>query len=205
MTSLPRLVFILTILIAGLQVFGLILPSPSTILNNIFSAGNVTTYGNVSLPEASISCDPLLCSVFELNSNDSRLMALANQVYLAHEAYYNATGQYRAFSEGSSLTTQWVYEWVVYPDGRTWVVLDISGQNLSITPVIYTKVAMGFLAIYNTTFAKNMCVYLENALPDPTQGYSEGVDESGTPLTVVIHNTNGLILDAALYAIQNNP
>jgi hypothetical protein len=181
------------------------LPNASTILNNILNAGNVTTPQGVLLPKASILGDPLLCSVFELNNNDSRLMALAYQVYLAHEAYYNATGQYRAFSEGSSLTTQWVYEWVVYPDGRTWVVLDISGQNLSITPVIYTKVAMGFLAIYNTTFAKNMCVYLENALPDPTQGYSEGVDESGTPLTVVIHNTNGLILDAALYAIQNNP
>jgi hypothetical protein len=181
------------------------LPNASTILNNILNAGNVTTPQGVLLPKASILGDPLLCSVFVLNNNDSRLMALAYQVYLAHEAYYNATGQYRAFSEGSSLTTQWVYEWVVYPDGRTWVVLDISGQNLSITPIIYTKVAMGFLAIYNTTFAKNMCVYLENALPDPTQGYSEGVDESGTPLTGVIHNTNGLILDAALYAIQNNP
>ena len=33
-------------------------------------------YGNVSLPEGSISCDPLLCSVFELNNNNSQLMAL---------------------------------------------------------------------------------------------------------------------------------
>ena len=74
-------------MIAGLQAFGLIFLSPSTILNNIFSAGNVTTYGNVSLPKASISGDPLLCSVFELNNNNSQLMALSRQVYLANEAY----------------------------------------------------------------------------------------------------------------------
>ena len=181
------------------------LPNASTILNNILNAGNVTTPQGVLLPKASILGDPLLCSVFELNNNDSRLMALAYQVYLAHEAYYNATGQYRAFSEGPSLTGQWVYEWVVLPDNRTWVVLDQRNQDFNMTPVIYTKVAVGFLAIYNTTFAKNMCVYLENALPDPVQGYCEGVDESGTLLTRVGCNTNGLILDAALYAMQNNP
>jgi len=179
---------------------------PSTILNNIFSAGNVTTYGDVSLPKAAITCDPLLCSVFELNNNDSRLMALASQVYLAHEAYYNSTRQYRAFSEGPSLKTQWVYEWVVLPDNRTWVVLDENNQDLNMTAIIYTKVAMGFLAIYNTTFAKNMCVYLENTLPDPMQGYYEGVEEYGQNyLNWVGCNTNGLILDAALYATQNNP
>ena len=63
--------------------------APSTILNNIFSAGNVTTPQGVSLYKATILGDPLLCSVFELNNNDTRLMALARQVYLAHEAYYS--------------------------------------------------------------------------------------------------------------------
>jgi hypothetical protein len=133
-------------------------------------------------------------------------MALASQVYLAHEAYYNSTRQYRAFSEGPSLKTQWVYEWVVLPDNRTWVILDENNQDLNMTAIIYTKVAMGFLAIYNTTFAKNMCVYLENTLPDPMQGYYEGVEEYGQNyLNWVGCNTNGLILDAALYATQNNP
>jgi hypothetical protein len=177
---------------------------PGRILNNILSSGNVT-YGGVSLPKAALTGDPLICSVFELNNNDSRLMALANQVYLAHEAYYNATGQYRAFSEGPSLSTQWMYEWVVLPDNRTWVVLNENNQDSNLAPMIYSKVAMSYLAIYNTTFATNMAVYLENALPDPVHGYCEGVDESGTLLTGVGSNTNSLILDAALYAIQNNP
>ena len=103
--AIPQLVFILTMLLAVLQAFGhnQLSNVPSAILNNIFSA-NVTysPYGNVSLPEASITGDPLFCSVFELNNNSSRLMTLSRQVYLASEAYYNATRQYAAFSEGNS-------------------------------------------------------------------------------------------------------
>ncbi len=174
----------------------------STILNNIFSAGNTTTPDGVLLPKAEITGDPLLCSVFELNNTDSRLMTLSYQVYLAHEAYYNETGKYRAFSEGPSMSGGWEYEWVVLPDGRTWT-LDESNSNTS--PLIYSKVALGFLAIYNTTYAKNMSVYLENTLPEPSIGYCEGVDESGHLLERVGSNSNSLILDAALYAIQNNP
>jgi hypothetical protein len=181
----------------------------NTILNNIISAGNVTTPEGVSLPLAAILGDPLLCSVFETSYN-SHLMAITRQVYLAHEAYYNKTyqdtgqGQYRAFSEGSSLSTYWVYEWVVLPDGRTWVILGGAADN-NISPIIYTKIAVGFLAIYNTTYARDMVVYLEKTLPDPANGYCEGVDESGAQLTVVGLHTNGLIIEAAKYAIQNNP
>ena len=132
-------------------------------------------------------------------------MTIMRQVYLAHEAYFNATGVYRAFSEGASLSDHWTYEWVVLPDNRTWVILDEKNQPFNISPIIYTKVAMGFLAIYNTTYAYNMNVYLEKALPDPSNGYCEGVAEDGAQLTGTGSNTNGLILGAAKYAIQNNP
>ena len=174
----------------------------NTILNNMHSAGNVTTYG-VSLPLAAILGDPLYCSVFE-TSNNAQLMTLAHQVYLAHEAYYNATGAYRAFSEGSSLSYSWTYEWVVSPDNRTWTILDGQNQPFNINPIIYTKIAISFLALYNTTFAYNMVVYLERTLPT-VHGYSEGVDESGAQLTGTGSNTNGLIIGAARYAINNNP
>jgi hypothetical protein len=177
--------------------------APDTILNNMFNAGNITTNG-VQLPKAAISCDPLLCSAFELNS--TRLMALARQVYLAHEAYYNANGTYVAFSEGNSVSDGYIYEWVVTPNGDTWnITAAMTGAYLNINPIIYNKVAFSFLALYNTTFARNMVVYLEQNLPDPTNGYSDGADNSGNQVSQVGSNTNGLILDAALYAIQNNP
>jgi Protein of unknown function (DUF3131) len=176
----------------------------NTILNNIISAGNVTTPEGVSLPIAAILGDPLLCSVFELNINNPKLMAITHQVYLAHEAYYNNTGHYRAFSEGASLSDHWAYEWVVLPDNRTWVILDEKNSDFNISPIIYTKIAIGFLAIYNTTYAHDMVVYLERTLPDPSKGYCEGVDESGAQLSGVGIHANGLIIGAAKYAIQNN-
>jgi hypothetical protein len=176
----------------------------SNILNNIRLAGTTKTPENATLPLAGLLGDPLYCSVFETSSNP-QLMSIARQVYLAHEAYYNVTGNYRAFSEGASLSTHWAYEWVVLPDNRTWVVLDESYHNFDISPMIYTKIALSFLALYNTTYAYNMAVYLEKTLPAPSNGYAEGVTEDQAQFTGVGLNTNGMIIGAAKYAIQNNP
>jgi hypothetical protein len=176
---------------------------PSEILSNIFSGGTNITYG-VSLPISSITGDPLLCSVFELNNNDSRLMALSWQVYAASDAYYCATGDYVAYGEGNG-PFGYMYEWVIMPNGDTWNITDGSGAYLNINPIIYTKIAFSFLALYNTSFARSMAVYLEECLPTPTNGYSDGVDNYGNAVKDVGSNTNGLILDAAQYYIQNNP
>jgi hypothetical protein len=177
---------------------------PNTILNNIDNSPTITTY-NVTLPDAPITCDPLLCSIYEANNTDSRLLNLMNQVYLAHEAYYNATNQYVAFSEGNSFTSNYIYEWIVAPNGSTWKITN-AAQNIyyNINPIVYTKVAYSFLALYNTTYARNTVIFLEKNIPNPSKGYANGVDDSGNPLPGLGDNTNELILDAALYAMHNN-
>ena len=76
---------------------------------------------------------------------------------------------------------------------------------MGVDPVVYTKVAFSFLALYNTTYARNMIIYLEQNLPLPVIGYADGANNSGFPILAIGSNTNQLILDAALYAIQNNP
>jgi hypothetical protein len=175
---------------------------PSEILTKIDSKPTVTTYG-VSLPNISLTCEPLLCSIFELNKTDSRLSDLMGQVYLAHEAYYNYTGQYVAFSEGINMKSKFIYEWIIAPDGSTWKITDAAKTTYyNINPIIYDKVALGFLALYNTTYAYNLSVYLEKNMPKPTYGYLNGVDTTGKVVPGTGSNTNGLILDAALYAIQ---
>ena len=132
-------------------------------------------------------------------------MALSQQVYLASEAYYNATGNFAAFSEGNGYNGTFIDEWVVVPNGDTWVIttLGVSGY-LSVDPVIYTKIAFSFLALYNTTYARNMIIYLEQNLPLPVIGYADGANNSGFAISGIGSNTNQLILDAALYALQNN-
>ena len=176
---------------------------PSSILDNLINSQSLTTY-NVSLPNAPISCDPLLCSVFELNNNDSRLLDLARQVYLAHQDFYNATGNYAAFGEGNSPSNGYIWEWVATGNGDTWKITSGSNSYVNMDPVVFNKVAFGFLSLYNTTFARNMLIFLEQHLPDPTNGYSDGVDIRGNIVWSVGSNTNGLILDAALYCIQND-
>jgi hypothetical protein len=175
---------------------------PSEILTNIASKPKVTTYG-VSLPNIPLTCEPLLCSIFELNRTDSRLTDLMGQVYLAHEAYYNATGQFVAFSEGNSMTSQFIYEWIIAPNGSTWKITNNAKTTYyNINPIIYDKVALGFLALYNTTYSYNLSVYLEKNMPKPIDGYLAGIDSTGKVVPGAGSNTNGLILDAALYAIQ---
>ena len=179
----------------------------TTILDNIFSTGNTTTAEGVWLPKAYISGDPLLGSLFELNNTDPRIETLVKQFYLAHEGYYNARanstgGRYRAFSEGPTPRNGWVWSWIVLPDGRTWVSVNSMQQEITLSPMIYNKVALSFLAIYNTSFAMNMSVYLEKNLPDSEDGFFEGMDEAGNLVWGVGCNTNSLILGAALYAIH---
>ena len=182
------------------------IPNMDTILDNIFNSGNISSYG-VALPKASISCDPLLCSFFELNSNNPKLVSLVNEVYAAHEAYYNATGEYVAFSEGSG-PSGFIWEWVVLPNGDTWKVQDASNLGttsyLNINPIVFNKVAFSFLAIFNTTYARNTTIFLEQNLSPSENGYYEGATDTPTPeLALTLgSNTNGLILDAALYALQ---
>jgi hypothetical protein len=148
-------------------------------LSNIASRPIVTTYG-VSLPNISLTCEPLLCSIFELNKTDSRIVNLMRQVYLAHEAYYNNTDQFVAFSEGNSRTNQFIYEWIVAPDGSTWKITnDAKTIYYDINPIIYDKVALSFLALYNTTYAYNLSVYLEKNMPRPIDGYLAGIDTLG--------------------------
>jgi hypothetical protein len=173
------------------------------ILNNIVLAPKVETYG-VELPVSKILCEPLLHSVFELKP-DARLQELAKQVYLAHEARYNATGKYVAFSEGNTALDDpsYAYEWVVLPDGRTWVIKNQTGSDVQMAQIIYFKVAVGFLATYNTEFAQNMVGYLMSHIPAPTSGYMDGIDENGRLVTRVTDKTNGLIISAARYAIEN--
>ena len=197
---------------------------PGKILDNLLRCPIVTVNenGNVTLPNALISCEPLLHSVFELNISDSlersKLLNFTRQVYLAHEerlSLYNANLTkipYVAFSEGNSGTPTFIYEWVILPGKGSWKVTTIDMQPYDINPIIYSKVALGFLALYNTTYAKDMCVYIESAMPlaSKMNGWCDGTDytmllKDRKIINTVGSNTNGMILEAANYFIQNNP
>jgi hypothetical protein len=147
----------------------------------------------------------LFLSAFNLAPN-AKLDGLAEQVNLASAARYIATGKFVAFSEGNTGLDNppYVYEWVVKEDGSTWTIDD--GQNAAaISPIIYFKAAVGLLAMHDTPFTENMVSYIESKLPSPSSGYSDGVDENGRVANSDIDKTNGMIIQAAFYAINNLP
>lgn len=180
---------------------------PNAILNNLISSPQVETYG-VQLPIALILCDPVLTVVLDLEQPDQRMVDLSQQVYLAHEARYNATNQFVAFGEGMSSYGNFIYGWVAADDGRTWVVHDTSGNDFPlVTSVVFSKVAFGFLSLYDTSFTQSMVAYIESKSPEPVYGYCDGIDNSDPISSRLISefttNTNGLIISAARYASQS--
>lgn len=173
---------------------------PNQILANIINYNTITVYG-VKLPDDAITCEPLLFSIFEFKNPSADLLYLMKQVYLAEEAYYNATGQYVAYSEGASMSSVYVYEWVIGPNGVPWQITDTSLAYITINPTVFTKVAYGFLALYDTTYARNLVNYIDQTLPSPTNGYYEGVDTQENPDTSISSETNSLILEASVYCV----
>lgn len=177
----------------------------NNILNNIINASTVKTYG-ISLPKAKITSEPLLMSVLNFQQPEIRLLNLSSQVFLAEEARYNATGKYTAFSEGNIVgadDVSYAWEWVVLPDGRTWVITKDETSVISTTPIAYLKVAVSLEAIYNSTFTQNMVSALE-PVAYSQKGFKDGVSENGQVEPSIVDKTNGMILAAAKYAINNN-
>ena len=64
----------------------------TSIINNIMNSGTVTTPEDVTLPKGRLTGDPLFGAIFDLTNNPPQLTTIANQIYLAHEAYYNKYG-----------------------------------------------------------------------------------------------------------------
>ena len=176
------------------------------ILNLTVSGLKVNYYG-VNLPAAKITSDPLLMGIYNFAQPDARLIELSKQAYLAQEIRFNMTGKYTAFSEGSSDSGLFVYEWIASDDGRMWVVQTGDSNDVDtdvlITPIVFLKAATGFLALYNTSYAQNMVQYLLKQVPC-SGGFGLGVDENGRVIRVAADVSNGLIVSAARYAVVNN-
>jgi hypothetical protein len=87
----------------------------------------------------------------------------------------------------------------------TWAIEEVNHATVGISPIVFFKSAVGLLALHNRLFTEVMVSYIESHLSDPNSGYSDGIDESGRVVSINIDKTNGMIIGAALYAINNLP
>jgi len=168
---------------------------------------HVDVYG-VSLPVTEVTSEPILHMVFELDPGED-FMDYVYRVYLAQESRYKATKKFTAWSEGNTglRDPSYVYEWIVTPSGKTWVI-----TPKPVTPIIFTRAAFGLHAIYNTSYTHSLIEYLEEKVsPEniarikrllPPKGFLEGVRENGDIILELVANTQVMIIEAAYYALK---
>jgi len=169
-------------------------------LGAIITGPQVTTYG-VTLPITEFTSEPLLLAAFTLPPEPD-MNSLIYKAYLAQENRYHATGNFTAFSEGNTGLDYpgYVYEWIVQPDGQTWVT-----GPAAITPIAYIKVGFGFYALFRTQYALDLINHVNATFTDFTYGYWDGVDEAGRVVNSLIDRTNGIILSSARYVLKDPP
>jgi len=171
-------------------------------INRLMNGKFVNIYG-INIPVTYVTSEPVIHGILDLNlGGDFR--KLADRIYKVQELRYINIGKYTAFSEGANdRYPYYIYEWIVQGSpNKLWTVTypTPSGlKNADIPPIIYTKIAISFLAIYNTQYAEKLAKYL--ASKTATQyGFYEGVDEDGRVITTITDKTNSMIINAVRYA-----
>jgi len=196
----------------GFKLFGLDKSWPVQMalreFDNIVNGPHVDVYG-VSLPKTLVTSEPLLHMIFEFDVDD-KYLDYVKRVYEAQERRYRNAGKYTAWSEGNTglQDITYVYQWIVMPSGETW---KITPKN--VIPIIFTKAAFGFHALYNTDYTRQLVDYLvrkneerKNILPYlfflPRKGFIEGIDENGRIVAELVDKTQVMIIEAAYYTLK---
>ena len=160
----------------------------------------VEVYG-VRLPKTNLISEQILHGMFELNPNP-QFREIALKTYLVQEGRWMATGKFTAFTEGGyDAEPYYIYEYVLLPP-KSWAIMAYGVGELSLIPVAYFKAALGFHALYHTSYTESMIQSLTDQLITD-QGFYEGVDESGRVIHVLTDKTNSLVINAARYALES--
>ena len=181
----------------GFHAFGFATPKLKD-LKSLGGGSFVDVYGEL-IPKAWVTSEPLLAAVL-----GNRISPLYNdycgRVFRAQEKRYRNTGVLTTFSEGVYPAPHYyVYQWVVISTGETWCIY--AANRVDGPAVVYTKIAFAFHAIYRNEYTATLMGYVSRL--QSSGGFYEGVmDNDRSTLPVLCDKTNGMILEAAGYALQ---
>jgi len=173
------------------------------------SKGKFVEIFGEQIPLAWITSEPVLHALLELPSQDALFQEYARRIYKTQEKRFQTSGKYTAFSEGAYFAHgNYVFEWIIRGDtGATWTVTRIDGgkvQTLDIAPVIYTKAALGFHAVFPSDYTKKLVSWLLSRTDIMTgNGFVEGVSEANELVSDTTDKTNAMIISAARFAIES--
>jgi hypothetical protein len=102
----------------------------------------------------------------------------------------------------TGLISPYVYEAIKIPDGTSYLIYTWKGQSIDSSPEIFTKIAFALLAIYKSSYGFLLVDHLKNLATQ--NGFMEGmISETGQVFGALTDNTNGMVVEAAAYAIYS--
>jgi len=132
-------------------------------------------------------------------------LAYAQAVLQAQRVRSEETGQLTAWSEDNIDHAPWFVYNNLYLNGKTWASIDSSGNDAFADRGSSTKAALAWYALFDTPFT---VLFYQGFrwLSDPERGVQAGYYErTQRPNQALTLNTNGIVLEALLYARVGQP
>ena len=130
---------------------------------------------------------------------------LAGRVLLAQIRRGRRTGVPTAWSEDNLDAAPWFVYNSVYVDGKAWTTLDASGHEAASKRGSSLKAAIGWHVLFRNTDTERVYKAMR-WIGDPKAGAFAGFYEAGDrPNRALTLNTNGIVLEALLYARVGTP
>jgi hypothetical protein len=129
---------------------------------------------------------------------------LAWRVLQAQQARFVQTGLLTAVSEDNIDTAPYFVYNTVFTSGKPWNAVAPDGSDASAFKTLSTKAAIGWDAIYQNAYTKQLSARV-SSLMDRNRGWYSGIyDRDGRTNTAITANTNAIVLESLCY-IQFGP
>jgi hypothetical protein len=124
----------------------------------------------------------------------------AGRLLLAQTRRSRRTGELTAWSEDNLESAPWFVYNSIYVDGQAWTTLDTAGHDAASKRGSSVKAAVGWHVLFRTPDTERTYKGLR-WLADPAQGVFAGYyEETQRPNRALTLNTNGIVLEALLFA-----
>jgi len=163
------------------------------------------------LPDTTTITEPTLHGVLELGLS-GKFFEYTRRIYEAQKARWERTGQLSGWSEGCHPVEEFVYEWILSGTEK-WVIAKHDGTRVNIDPLMYTKVAFAYRAIFGENAYTASLFSAATKLSSASYGFGEATYENGRSAISLwgsnqegfySDSTNQIILAAARYALKGS-
>jgi hypothetical protein len=143
--------------------------------------------------------DPWVLDAFEYGL-DVAAVPLAARVFEVQKRRWERTGTVTALSEDHVDRPPWFVYDAIWADGEAWRTVSSDGNAVSGLRGVSTKAALALAALHPSDPYAEVLLSAVAPARDPARGWLAGVYEDGRLNRALTANTNGVVLEAALYA-----